>query len=52
MKDFVRSSGDIKKEVHIDNKFISATIFLKGLAKLKKKMIKILPCLHYGLPFG
>ena len=37
MKDFVRSSGDIKKEVHIDNMFISATIFLKGLAKLKKK---------------
>ena len=25
-------------EVHIDNKFISATIFLKGLAKFEKKM--------------
>ena len=35
-KDFVRSTGVIKKEVHIDNKFISATIFLKGLANLKK----------------
>ena len=34
---FVLRAGVIKKEVHID-KIISATIFLKGLAKSKKKM--------------
>ena len=48
IKDFVRSTGVIKKEVHIDNEFISATIFLKGLANLKK-MIKNKSCLHYEL---
>ena len=32
IKDFVRSTGVIKKEVHIDNEFISAIIFLKGVA--------------------
>ena len=35
IKDFVRSTGVIKKEVLIDKKFISATIFLEGLANLK-----------------
>ena len=41
---FVLRIGVIKKEVHIDNKFMSATIVLKGLAKFKK----IVSCLHYG----
>ena len=42
---FVLRIGVIKKEVHIDNKFMSATIVLKGLAKFKKKIVS---CLHYG----
>ena len=42
---FVLRIGVIKKEVHIENKFMSATIVLKGLAKFFKKIVS---CLHYG----
>ena len=51
---FVLRIGVIKKEVHIDNKFMSATIVLKGLAKFIKKLYLVYTMggLKTGLPFG